>query len=222
MWAASLDRVSDASPVTLADRAYAELRGQILSCALQPGSLVTERALARDTGLGQAAIRNALTRLASEALVEAVPRVGYRVAPITLQSVNDFFEAWEILGPAVLDLAVRRMSSTDRALIEALDVPGQYATLQELIEYATVSWDIIVRAAGNRVLADLYRRLASDIYRIFTLVWRSGAVSPREALGMTRVVASRPDEAESMAREYIQAARERVVALLTTEATPGE
>ncbi|GAA1467157.1 GntR family transcriptional regulator [Microbacterium thalassium] len=206
--------MSDRSPVSLVDQAYELLRSEILDCTIAPGSQVTERSLASSYGFGLSAVRSALVRLASENLLTAVPRVGYTVAPITLRGVGEFFEAWEILGPALVRLAAARMTDEQREQLMSHKVPGANATPQELVAYATATWDIVVDAADNAVLADLYRRLAGDMYRIFTLVWRSDTRSTMQSLGMPPMLSSTPEEAEQLTRAYIRESRARVTEFL--------
>lgn len=203
--------VSEPAQVSLVDQAYDELRGRILRCDLAPGSQVTERALSAELGFGLAAVRGALARLAADSLVVSVPRVGYQVAPITLRSVNDFFEAWEIIGPAILRLAVKRLHPGERDRIAAVDPPARNATPEQLVDYATAAWDVIVEAAANSVLTDLYRRLSNDMHRIYILVLRSETHSVMQALSIPSLMSESPEEAERVAREYIRESRARVI-----------
>lgn len=196
--------------VSLVDQAYETLRTEILDCTLAPGSQVTERALAASHSMGLSAVRGALVRLTAENLVTAIPRVGYQVAPITLRGVSHFFEAWEIVGPPLLRLAAMRMSDDHRARIAALAMPGAHASPDDLIAYASHTWAIVVDAADNRVLADVYRRLAGELQRIFTLVWRSDTGTTVQVLDMSAVLSARPEEVEAQALSFIREYRARV------------
>ncbi len=177
---------------------------------------MTERALAAKYELGLAAVRGALVRLTADNLLTPIPRVGYQVAPITLRGIIQFFEAWEILGPPILRLAVTRMTDEQRAEIAALEVPGPTASGEEMVVYATKTWTVVVAAADNVLLADLYRRLAGDMQRIFTLVWRSETLSAMQVLGMSSVLSATPGEAEELALAFIRESRARVTEWLLT------
>jgi DNA-binding GntR family transcriptional regulator len=105
----------DSRTPSLADEAYEALRERIVDCRLAPGSRVTERQLAADLGFGLTPVRQALARLDSEDLVRTLPRRGYQITPLTIESVNDLFQVWRILGPAIAELAGQNMPAENRA-----------------------------------------------------------------------------------------------------------
>src|SRR6266508_3140323 len=74
---------------TLAERAYRAIRHDIVRCDLEPGRQVTEAQLVERYGVGRATVRAALSRLSQERLVQAMPREGYLIAPITLKQARD-------------------------------------------------------------------------------------------------------------------------------------
>ena len=68
------------SELPAATVAYNRLRAEILSGPLQPGERLLPADLRARYGLGLTPIREALTRLASEGLIEAVERAGHPFA----------------------------------------------------------------------------------------------------------------------------------------------
>lgn len=67
---------------SLTDRAYYRLEELIVTLRLEPGSVLSEGALAEQLQLGRTPIREALQRLAREGLVVILPRKGILVAEI--------------------------------------------------------------------------------------------------------------------------------------------
>ena len=65
----------------LADEVYDTLLGQLMSLRIVPDSRVTIDALARELGVSQTPIRDALNRLEADGLVVRVPNAGYRIPP---------------------------------------------------------------------------------------------------------------------------------------------
>ncbi|MEO6298817.1 MAG: GntR family transcriptional regulator [Paracoccaceae bacterium] len=61
---------------------YDLLRDRIQSSDLPPGTAINERALAEWLGISRTPIREAIRRLASEGLINVIPKVGTRVAPV--------------------------------------------------------------------------------------------------------------------------------------------
>ncbi|VDR26274.1 Carbon starvation induced regulator [Raoultella terrigena] len=94
---------------SLSDRAYHTIRRDILTCRLLPGTLVTESELMERYESGKSTIRLALTRLSHEKLVISRPRKGYRIAPVTVQDVEEIFTVRAALEPLAARLAVGKV-----------------------------------------------------------------------------------------------------------------
>jgi DNA-binding GntR family transcriptional regulator len=60
--------------LTLSQRAYEHLRGEILAERLAPGTELSEVALSRDLDISRGPIREAMGRLAAEGLITMRPR----------------------------------------------------------------------------------------------------------------------------------------------------
>ena len=75
--------------LNLTAQAYSKLRGEILGCRLWPGQKLTISSLCKEHGYSLGAVREALSRLTSEGLVEAEPNKGFRVVPITQAELED-------------------------------------------------------------------------------------------------------------------------------------
>ncbi len=67
---------------SLTDLAYEKIEELIVTLQLEPGSVLSESALAQELGIGRTPIREALQRLARESLVVILPRKGILVSEI--------------------------------------------------------------------------------------------------------------------------------------------
>jgi len=74
---------------TLIERAYAQLRDDIVEGRLAPGEKLRVEHLKHRYGVGAGTLREAITRLASDALVVAEGQRGFRVAPIAIDDLAD-------------------------------------------------------------------------------------------------------------------------------------
>jgi len=77
------------SGVNLTQGAYEQLRADILSCRVAPGSKLKIQELCTRHKVSLGAIREALSRLTSEGLVIAEPQRGFRAAPISPEDLQD-------------------------------------------------------------------------------------------------------------------------------------
>lgn len=86
-------RTSDESYTrNLASIATDQLRSDIVRCVFRPGEKLRVLALRERYGINASAIREALSRLVTDELVEAVEQKGFRVAPISYEDLRDLTE----------------------------------------------------------------------------------------------------------------------------------
>ena len=78
---------------TLWEQVRDRMREDILAGRLEPGTELSEVALARDFGTSRGPLREALGRLASEGLVTITPRRG---AVVTQLSREEFIDAYQV------------------------------------------------------------------------------------------------------------------------------
>ncbi|WP_375500015.1 GntR family transcriptional regulator [uncultured Jatrophihabitans sp.] len=158
---------------SLTSIAYARLKDAIVTCALPPGTRITERALARDLDLGLTPVREGLGRLANEGLVITLPRRGYLVTPLTEHGVDELFQVWRHVCGAVAELAV--INGTDEQLEHVIAVIE--TSLEREIGSAVDNrqgetlFEAFGQAAGNERLMALFRALSTEIGRLFVLAY---------------------------------------------------
>ena len=84
-----VDNAHSAGARTLIERTHAQLREDILSGRLAPGEKLLIEHLKDRYEVGAGTLREALSRLVSEAMVSAAGQRGFTVAPITLEDLLD-------------------------------------------------------------------------------------------------------------------------------------
>ena len=104
---------------SIQDEIYDKIYIAILEHRLLPGTKLVEERLAKIFGASRARIRDVLSRLAHEQIVELFPQRGAFVAKPSIEQALDVFEARRLIEPAVL-----------RRLIDAL-TPERLARLRQ-------------------------------------------------------------------------------------------
>jgi DNA-binding GntR family transcriptional regulator len=137
---------------SLADKAYHEIRGLIVSLELAPGAVIDERELIEQLEIGRTPVREALRRLSHEGLVEVYPRRGMFVTGVDVRELAR--------------LAAERATEGDRAelsaLLAELDAAGSdLMGLDERIHRA------VYRAAHN----DLLEATLEQYYVLALRIW---------------------------------------------------
>src|SRR5438552_3337203 len=88
------------SSVTLCQSVTALLRASIISGTIAPGTLLRETALAQELGVSATPVREALSMLASEGLVEIEAHRLKRAAPVDPKATRDLIrvqvELWRL------------------------------------------------------------------------------------------------------------------------------
>lgn len=130
-------------------RALMALRERILSGGFQPGGRLYEVPLARELDLSRTPLREALSRLEQEGLLERGANGGYTVRRFTIQ---DAIDAIELRG--VLEGTVARMAA-ERGI-----KPAGLARLGEIV----AELDDVVAAGPERLDIDRYAELNSAFH----------------------------------------------------------
>lgn len=211
-------------PPSRASDAYRVIRDRIVTCRLTPGQRVTEKQLADELGFGLTPVRQALVRLSAEELIRALPRRGYQVAPLTIESVNELFQVWRIVGPAIAELAGPRIPASERERLTAEHNAAFAAARKnrdayELLEASQALWTVMAEAAGNARLAQLYYRVLGELRRVFSLVFQdTSALDALAGFGDGQVVAllGEPGEARAATEKFIDTARFHVLGILAS------
>src|SRR3954453_23987535 len=197
----------------LADDVYDTLLAQLMSLRIVPGSRVTIDALARELGVSQTPIRDALHRMEADDLVVRVPHAGYRIPPqITRERFEDMLEVRLLLEPAAARRAAERAS--------AAQVDGLRRMLEEMAELVggdrhpaygafglrdAAFHDLVAQSAGNQVVREALARLHTHVH-LFRLLYDTQvtylAMGEHEAV-LAAVAAREPDAAAYAMRHHI-------------------
>jgi len=106
----------------LCQQVYLLIRDRILSGQIPFGASVSRRELSRELGMSTLPVTDALRRLESEKLIEAIPRVGTVVRTPTRQDVLGFYVVREALESQAARLFAEKAAPADRQkLIESAE-----------------------------------------------------------------------------------------------------
>jgi DNA-binding GntR family transcriptional regulator len=145
-----------------AQRVYDHVKTGILQATYSGGDLLTEGVVSERVGVSRTPVREALLRLEAEGLVRLYPKKGALVVPVSAKEAEDVLEAralveryaapraWEHRGDLAAEL--EPVVASMRDLHGERDMVGFNLADRAFHER-------IVAAAGNGVLARLYRSL---------------------------------------------------------------
>ncbi|WP_233517814.1 GntR family transcriptional regulator [Geodermatophilus marinus] len=132
----------------------------IMSGELAPGARLGEVELADRLGVSRTPVREALSRLAAEGLVQITPNRGARVATWTVAELEGVFDLRSSLEPRLTAHAVPNATPADVAELDdlarrmlAVGSPGPDQDLDALVPLNRAFHDRLVALAGHPALA---------------------------------------------------------------------
>ncbi len=169
--------------VSASTRAYEFAKWAILSAVYPAGAVITEAALANEIGLSRTPVRVALLRLHVEGLLTLTPGRGAVVNTFTMHDVEDVLEARVL----VENHTARRSFAHRDTLLPQVE-QAHAAMVRNARERDTAGFtasdrifhELIVDAADNRVLSDVYRTLR-ERQTLFTSVMVRGRADRMQA-----------------------------------------
>ncbi len=210
----------DGKPRTrLGDEVYDRLLGQLMSLRIVPGSRVTIDALARELGVSQTPIRDALNRMEADGLVVRVHHAGYRIPPqITRERFEDLFEVRLLLEPAAARRAAEHASTEQVAgLRRMLDEMAELAEGGGHLAYGAFGLrdaafhDLVAETAGNQLVREALARLHTHVH-LFRLVYDTQvtflAMGEHDEV-LAAIAARDPDAAAYAMRRHILLSADR-------------
>ena len=155
---------------SLTDKAHQHIKEWILRYHLKPGARLHVSDLAHALKMSQTPVREALSMLEKEHLINREPQKGYRVGTLSMQEIEDLYDlriALEVL--AVRQAAKRMSASTRRRLSSILTEFGRLlktAQKQRILERGQDFHVVVLEASGNRPLAEIGRAILDRIWVI--------------------------------------------------------
>ncbi len=211
-----------ATGVSLADEAHAQIRRRILDNVWPPGHRALEQEVALALGMSRTPVREALTRLSGEGLVEVIPRHGMRVLPVSPADMLEIYQILTALEGMACELLARRRPGADalQPLLDATRAMDAALAADDLDGWAAADERFhsgLLELAGNRQLHATVMNYWDRAHRarMFTLRLRPKPVhSTREHREMVeRLLAGDADGAARVNRSHRERASRELVAI---------
>jgi GntR family transcriptional regulator, carbon starvation induced regulator len=210
---------------SLTEDVYSELRVAILHGQMEPGTRLHLGELAASNGVSLGVIREAVTRLAGEGLLEATPQSGVCVRTLSAEHLADLTWArCEIEGVTVRESVLHGDTDWEAELVAAHHVLS--VTSPRAGDAINPAWMVAHRrfhtalAAGcpNLTLVDIRQRLfdEAELYRH----WSARSGGSRRDIGaehsdlLAAALAHDADRAAAMVQDHL-----RITARFVTEST---
>jgi DNA-binding GntR family transcriptional regulator len=155
---------------SLTDKAHQQIKEWILRYQLKPGARLHVSDLAHALHMSQTPVREALSMLEKEHLIERQPQKGFRVSALNIQGVEDLYDLRIALEVLAARQAARRMSLSDRnrvaRLLSEVGRSMKNGNKPRMLELEQDFHVIILDASGNKPLAEMGRAILDRIWII--------------------------------------------------------
>jgi DNA-binding GntR family transcriptional regulator len=212
---------SKVSAQSLVDALAERIEAAIISGDLQPGSKLSEQALAASLGVSRGPLREAIRRLEGRKLLQRTPNIGVHVASLSPNDLYEILQVREALEGMACALAATNMTDAElKALTELLDQHQQQKSVQDGTGYYQESKDFdfhfrIVKGSRN---VRLVQMLCEDLYYLLRVYRYKSSTKPGRAKQALRehrdivaaLVKRDPVDAERKMRLHIANARRYV------------
>ena len=211
---------SAGDPKLRGETAYAQLKNEISTGKMLPGSRVREVEIAERLGISRTPVREALRRLEADGLITHVPHSGAIVAQLDHNAVIELYAMREVLEGTAARFAARHASEAeiqDLADLVATEMdrasnPAALAQLNRAFHHA------LYHAGHNRFLLKALNSLSDAMILLggTTLgVESRSTTAHQEHTALVEAIATRdPDAAEEAARIHIRNAQRARLKLL--------
>ena len=203
---------------SLVDIVAERIEAAIINGTLEPGSRLSEQALAVSLGVSRGPLREAIRRLEGRKLLERTPNIGVRVAALSLKDLNEILQIREVLEGLACSLAAQNMTDTEIvALQDLLEQHEHQKSVQEGKGYYQESKDFdfhfrIVSGSRNERLVQM---LWGDLYYLLRVYRYKSSTKPgraKKALQEHKEIAAAlarrdPIAAEQKMRAHLRNAR---------------
>jgi DNA-binding GntR family transcriptional regulator len=213
----------------LTERTYAVLKDRILTRRMEPGSRVSVPEIAAALGVSRTPVNDALKRLATEGLVEIVPRRGTFVTGLTASDVSELFD----IRLLIEEHAVRAIVAGGRSAqyLQAVNEPmncmrramidDDYGDYDTFVSGDRALHQIMVELADNRRLLEIYTNLNVHIqvtraHHINSVEKAREAYQEHEAI-LDGFRAESAEQVISALRSHVTNVKERMLELLSKE-----
>ena len=209
-------------PISLANEVYETIFSQLMALKIAPGARITVDNLARELGVSQTPIREALGRLEGEGLVHKTHLIGFSAAPqISAHQFGELYELRLLVEPHAARRAVSKLTEDMLgALTEAAGVMArraksgdERARYSQFARQDSVFHDLILQSAGNELIRETLAHQHVH-FHIFRLMFHSRvteeALEEHEAI-IAAFEARDPHGVEAAMRTHIERSRDRLL-----------
>lgn len=198
-------------PIVLGEQAKEYIMEAIKDGRLQPGDRVSESGLAHELGISQAPVRDAIRELSMLGFLEREPHRGSVVRSFSPKEQYEVYEVRAALESLAGRLATSRLTESDvqglEVVLDGIIQAGRNQDLDRMTRLDNQFHEMIIEAAGNKLLHLLWKRLEFGYWTISTArraTWDLGYLANRHRELLEALKTGDPEVASDAMRRHIE------------------
>ena len=145
---------------------YDEIKHDIITCALAPGEPLSDNQFVDRFQVSKTPIREALTSLVQDGLLEYIPNRGFMVTGISIKDIQEIFEARQVCETALFRLALKYVTDADVDRLEKLSQTNT-ETVEAFLKANFEFHMALAALSRNSRLVRYYENLLGESQRLF-------------------------------------------------------
>ncbi len=160
-------------PTSIPSRIAARIRQRILDGHILPGQRIKENSFAREIGVSQGPVREALIQLEHEGFVTRHRNRGTVVTQLSSQEINDMVRVRISLEVLAIELVKKRLNSKNSMFlnqaVEGMRAAVEHHSVNEFAKTDFAFHETIWKMAGNQELLKMLKSLCSRVFAFGTI-----------------------------------------------------
>jgi len=199
---------------------YKELKKDIMSGKLLPGSNLVEREISNEYGMSRTPAREILWRLASDGLLKQEPSGGYIVRKISLEEIFNIFQSREAVEGMAARLACQKgddnFFSNIKEIRERIKEIDIEKNSQEGVFFGRKLHDLIIATADNAFLSEFYNKLR-DLAALTRNITKKSVLIEKKSQESHLVIINSLEEKDEEKSEYYMREHLRITCRLMAD-----
>ena len=175
-----MTRLPQTKRKSTSDIAYHEVKQKIIKLEYAPDSPLVEEELSTKLNVSRTPLRQALYRLELEGLIIKQANGRMRIAPITLEEIDEIYKAREVLEgllarEATLNMNVEKLQKLEDLLV-LMKLAAEQNRIEHTVSYGSEFHAVLYSLSNNDTVKRLMKQLDGQIERYRRL---SGYMNPK-------------------------------------------
>ncbi|MCP1437244.1 DNA-binding GntR family transcriptional regulator [Erwinia persicina] len=157
--------------LSLNEQAYLAFRHRLITLRYKPGDYLNTAQVMDDLEMGRTPINQAIHRLATEGLLQIIPRKGVMVAPLSIDDALELIEVRLVNETLCAQLASQKVNKAHlnqlRELNQQIGLAGGSRNREKMMLLDREFHQVLADIAGNRRLADILSVIHAQAQRFW-------------------------------------------------------